>query len=186
MNALSDMKLFPFSQQQTNSWSGGTTTELFIFPATASYADRNFDFRISTATVESETSDFTELNGFSRYLMVLEGEMIIRHEERYEKQLHRFDFDEFEGSWKTQSAGKVRDFNIIYRPELNISVTFRDCRTSFEIEKQNGHHFLFLLDDSEPQIAGQLLQRYDLLEIQENIKLEVTSKNAHFLEILIR
>lgn len=179
------MKIYPFSQQQTNTWTGGTTTELFLFPESGSFAERRFDFRISTATVETEYSVFSDLSGFSRYLMILEGKLLIKHKNQYEKKLHQFDFDTFDGSWRTESEGKVRDFNIIYKPDVNVSVTFRNCRTSFEIEKQNGHHFLFILDDSEPQIAGQLLKPYDLLEIEENIKLEATSKNAHFLEIVI-
>ena len=40
------------------AWSGGSTTELFIFPPTGNYRKRNFDFRLSTATVEVDTSDF--------------------------------------------------------------------------------------------------------------------------------
>ena len=58
---------------KTSGWSGGTTTELFIFPPTADYQQRNFQFRLSTATVEADRSDFTLLNGISRKLMVLSG-----------------------------------------------------------------------------------------------------------------
>ena len=46
----------------TSNWSGGSTTQLFISPATASYAERNFDFRISSAKVEVAAST----NGIGR------------------------------------------------------------------------------------------------------------------------
>ena len=36
----------------TSKWSGGSTTELFIWPKDASYAERRFNIRISTATVD--------------------------------------------------------------------------------------------------------------------------------------
>ena len=45
----------------TSKWSGGSTTELFIWPKDASYAERRFNIRISTATVDVESSTFTRL-----------------------------------------------------------------------------------------------------------------------------
>ena len=32
---------------RTSTWSGGTTTELFLYPENGSYAQREFLFRIS-------------------------------------------------------------------------------------------------------------------------------------------
>ena len=58
---------------KTTEWSGGSTTELFIYPPTSNYESRNFDFRISSATVEIEQSNFTKLPEISRQLMVLKG-----------------------------------------------------------------------------------------------------------------
>jgi len=98
---------------KTNNWAGGTTTELFIFPPTADYQQRNFDFRLSTATVEIEKSDFTPLQGVSRNLMVLEGEMTLHHENHHSKQLGKFDVDKFEGGWNTSSIGKCADLNLM-------------------------------------------------------------------------
>jgi environmental stress-induced protein Ves len=96
-------------------WSGGTSTELFIFPFTADYQLRNFQFRLSTAKVETEKSEFTSLPGISRKLMVLDGKITVNHEEHYSRQLKKFDIDEFEGDWKTSSIGKCTDFNLMTR-----------------------------------------------------------------------
>ena len=65
------------SEHKTSSWSGGKTTELFIYPQNAIYSERDFDFRISTATVEVEESEFTLLPSYHRILFVLEGEVTL-------------------------------------------------------------------------------------------------------------
>ena len=38
----------------TSKWSGGSTTELYIYPPQAVYREGNFKCRISSATVEVE------------------------------------------------------------------------------------------------------------------------------------
>ena len=98
---------------QPKSWSGGTTTELFIFSPGASYLQRNFQFRLSTATVETDQSDFSVLPNVSRTLMVLSGEMTLHHEGQHSRHLSKFDVDEFRGDWKTSSLGKCTDFNLM-------------------------------------------------------------------------
>lgn len=100
-------------QFQTSQWSGGSTTQLYIFPATASYAERNFELRISTAKVEVEESTFTALPGIHRKLMILEGEISITHEGQYSKHLKPFEVDEFSGDWKTTAIGTCTDFNVM-------------------------------------------------------------------------
>jgi len=100
-------------------WSGGTTTELFIFPETAEYTKRNFRFRLSTATVETRKSEFTSLSGISRKIMVLGGNITLTHDNHYTRQLSKFETDEFEGDWKTTSTGKCTDFNLMTDRKTN-------------------------------------------------------------------
>jgi len=97
----------------TSQWSGGSSTQLYIFPTNASYTARNFDLRISTAKVEVEESTFTALPGIHRKLMILEGEINIIHEGQYSKQLKAFDVDSFSGDWKTSAIGSCTDFNVM-------------------------------------------------------------------------
>lgn len=106
-------KILKESDYVTTKWSGGDTTELYIYPEDASYTERNFLFRLSTATVTSEKSVFTELKGTSRKLMVLSGEMKLEHKGRYSKVLKEFEQDSFMGEWETISYGKVVDFNLM-------------------------------------------------------------------------
>lgn len=101
------------AEQTTSSWSGGTTTQIAIFPKNAVYAERNFTWRISSARVETEESEFTSLPGIWRLIMVLDGEMRLEHIGHHTTHLKPFEQDSFSGAWTTKSFGKVRDFNVM-------------------------------------------------------------------------
>ena len=59
------------STRRVTAWSGGKTTELFLYPFDGSYAERRFNIRISSATVDLPESRFTRLDGVTRYLTPL-------------------------------------------------------------------------------------------------------------------
>lgn len=99
----------------TGKWSGGTTTQLAIFPAKSAYTDRNFIWRLSSATVQVEESDFTKLPDYDRVLMVLEGEAVLSYEAERVVRLRELEQDSFDGAWKTKSYGKITDFNLMVR-----------------------------------------------------------------------
>jgi environmental stress-induced protein Ves len=101
------------SQYRTSKWSGGTTTELLIYPGDSSYSERSFKWRISSAEVEASESEFTRLPGITRHIMVTDGRIILEHENRYTKVLGPFKQDSFMGGWKTVSHGKATDFNLM-------------------------------------------------------------------------
>lgn len=131
-----DITLFKPEDFVKSQWSGGTTTELFIFPATATYALRDFSFRLSSAKIEAEISEFTSLPGISRKLMILNGEIKIQHENHHSKLLKKFDHDAFEGDWKTTSHGRCTDFNLMTTGdtsgELN-ALTFKESSSQILI-----------------------------------------------------
>src|SRR6476660_8146686 len=89
---------FTPDSRTTINWASGTSTEIFIYPSNGSFADRNFLFRISTATVEAEESTFTFFEGITRHLMILKGELELIHEGRYTKHLKPYDQDTFSGN----------------------------------------------------------------------------------------
>jgi len=96
-----------------SNWSGGSTTQLYISPAHASYAERNFDFRISSAKVEVPESTFTTLPNVNRKLMVLEGEITLNHKNQHSKTLQKYEADTFSGDWETTAKGICTDFNLM-------------------------------------------------------------------------
>src|SRR5688572_4699738 len=126
---------FTSDSRTTINWASGTSTEIFIFPSNGSFADRNFQFRISTATVEAEESTFTFFEGITRHLMILKGELELIHEGRYTKHLKPYEQDTFSGEWSTRSKGKVTDFNLMLKAGATGSLTHH------HIESGNGITF---------------------------------------------
>lgn len=118
-----EFKIIRQGELKTTNWSGGTTTELFIYPEGSVYSEGNFLWRLSTAKVEMEESVFTRLPGVSRVLMVLEGKLGLEHENHHKAVLDEFQQDSFMGDWTTRGFGRVRDFNLMMK---------RGCRGSLE------------------------------------------------------
>lgn len=103
------------SERSQSSWSGGVTTEILISPKNAVYANRDFDYRISSAKVELPESTFTPLNGYIRHIMLLAGKMKLVHDGHHSKTLAVFEQDYFDGGWETKSFGLCTDFNLMLR-----------------------------------------------------------------------
>ena len=100
---------------RSSRWSGGTTTELAIAPAGADYGARDFLWRVSSATVELEQSDFTALPDYRRLIATLEGEIRLRHNGGESVTLPPLRVHAFDGAEETRSSGRCRDFNLMLR-----------------------------------------------------------------------
>ena len=99
----------------TTQWSGGSTTQLTIAPANAVYADRDFLWRVSSATVELDESDFTALPDYRRFISTVRGGMVLSHNGGAELTLHPGDVHDFDGGDGTHSRGRCTDFNLMLR-----------------------------------------------------------------------
>ena len=101
---------------KTSVWSGGTTTELFIWPAGADYGKREFAFRISSATVDLEESDFTPLPGVTRYITPLTGGFTLTHPGETPIVMAPMDRPyRFSGEIATHCLGRATDFNLMLK-----------------------------------------------------------------------
>lgn len=134
----------------TSKWAGGATTELAIFPQTSKYLDRNFIWRLSSATVELEESSFTKLPDYDRVLMVLEGEVVLSYEGERVARLKELEQDRFDGAWKTKSFGKITDYNLMVRKgnEGYLDIIYpqqqkEELSSSYETEKAKATHALY-------------------------------------------
>lgn len=114
-----DIEIIKKNQHKTSKWSGGTTTELYIYPKDSLYADRNFKWRLSSAKVDVEQSTFTSLPGIARIIMIVEGELLLQHEGHHSTTLKALEQDSFSGEWITNSVGKVVDFNLMMAQGYN-------------------------------------------------------------------
>lgn len=54
-------------------WDGGETFEYYIYPENALYANRDFLFRISAATITKVPSTFTKFKNYQRFLVMLDN-----------------------------------------------------------------------------------------------------------------
>ena len=110
---MSQIKIIKKDKLSSSKWSGGTTTQLYIYPENELYENRNFTFRISSAKVYLEESTFTKLPNIKRRIMILDGKLKLIHENHHSVTLEKFQQDTFYGDWDTKSYGKVTDFNLM-------------------------------------------------------------------------
>ena len=102
------------AKRSITAWTGGTTEELYIYPEGSSYGSRNFLFRVSTAVVELEQSNFTLLPAYTRWIATLDGHITLTHEEHGSAvNLTPLKPHQFKGGWVTSCIGKCTDFNLM-------------------------------------------------------------------------
>jgi environmental stress-induced protein Ves len=170
------MKILTETDFLISTWSGGTTTQLFISPEGASLAERNFDWRISSALVEAAESDFTLFDGYERILIPLKGKLEMEHQTPngiIQQNVGEFELARFNGSWPTKGKGKLTDFNVIFKPNYHpkVHVTHFLENTLFSIEETM--HVLFLQEGTYT-VNDQKLQAPALLVNDQHMKLEVS------------
>lgn len=181
-------------------WGGGTTTELSIYPENSKYSERNFLYRISTATCDDEKSVFTNLPGIKRELMILRGKVILQHEGRYSKNLNSYDKDTFCGEWKTISYGQCTDFNLMMSKECTGSLEHLVINNSKEIvinKNKDSKNIAFgfyiyegkldiLYNKQTFNIEDKDMLMFRAKDINEEIKLKIASNkevDVVFIEI---
>ena len=112
---MTNITLLRVNNFQVSDWSGGKTKQLYLSPPTGHYSKRDFDYRLSTATVELAESQFSDLSGFHRILMSLDHTLHLHNASRQEETvLAPFTPYFFEGSDSITSRGTCTDFNLIY------------------------------------------------------------------------
>ena len=182
-------------QQKESVWSGGKTNQIYIHPSNSTLQDRDFDFRISSAIVEVENSEFTSFNGYDRALMVLNGELEIFHENHYSKKLKQYEVDCFSGDWKTTSNGKITDFNLIFnrglKGELNYLTLNGDQIISKDVSNLPNRVGYFVIsgelkvgiNNSEYKVQiGELL----MIEVNDDLNSLILKGETEIVEIYVR
>ena len=145
---------------KTSAWAGGTTTELFIWPIGADYAKREFAFRISSATVELEESDFTPLMGVARWITPLSGGFTLTHPGKAPVKMAPLDTPyPFSGEEATHCVGQATDFNLMLK---GVDGQMAICRNEARISPGFNSFYavedtIFHLDGAHQMSAGDLL-----------------------------
>ncbi|WP_326909312.1 HutD family protein [Sedimentibacter sp. MB31-C6] len=189
-----DIKIIKEKDFITSEWSGGKTTQMYIYPEESSYKELNFKWRISSATVDLKESDFTELAGVYRFITSLDNNLKLTHDYKKYIELKPFDIYEFCGDIRTHSFGQVKDFNLMLSNEakgklrnLNNKIEHilefaNEGKTKkFEIFYSYYKPLVFLINDEEI-----LLNKNELLiiKLSSNTKINVkilTQKTVNIL-----
>lgn len=160
---------------KTSLWSGGKTNEIVLFPADGDYSLRRFSWRISSATVDNEESDFTPLPGFSRFISTLDQPITLTHDDSsfvlYPGAVHFFSGAEF-----THSVGKCSDFNLIFNPDVcdcsmqalgftKASPVFLE--SVFGKSDTNDARYVLFCKEGNCTLDGTSLQKHDTLVLTE-------------------
>lgn len=172
-----NINLFHKKDCTASIWSGGLTYEYMIYPETARYSDRDFVFRISSATIEKVPSEFTKFKGYHRYLVMLDNGLHIEVNKEI-KVYEKYEIMEF-NSDEVTSYTKGIDFNWmvsekIGHHKLEIANSNQNCDAQIIL--------LFSLQTTVIIINEEPydLEPYDLLVIEnpkkENIMLHFSNK----------
>ena len=173
-----NIRFLPKKNVTASIWSGGLTYEYTIYPKTASYADRDFVFRISSATIDEVPSEFTKFKGYYRYLVMLDNSLHI--ETNKEKKVYeKYEIMEFNSDDEVTSYTKGIDFNWMISekiPHHKLEITNGNQNCDAQIL------LLFSLQTTVITINEKhySLEPYDLLVIEnqekENVVLDFSTE----------
>ncbi len=111
-----EIKILTQKDFSVGRWSGGSTTQLYIYPENGDYGRRDFKVRISSAAVELEESDFTPLPGVTRYITPVTGGFTLTHPGKPPVVMAPYDAPyRFDGGAATHCDGRATDFNLMLK-----------------------------------------------------------------------
>jgi len=136
------IRLIKSKDHKTTEWSGGKTSEIFIWPTDGNYSTREFDYRLSSAIVAIPESDFTMLEGYYRYITVLDGELDLSHEDEINHVVKDNVVYGFSGGIKTHSKGLAVDFNLICKSDLKCEMIRKEIERDKSLSFEHPEGFL--------------------------------------------
>lgn len=171
------MKYIKISKQHLSPsiWDGGKTYEYYIYPPEASYANKEFLFRISAASIEKEPSVFTRFENFQRFLVMLDNDLNIRRNDKVEHYSQQ-DVFVFDSNDEIISQSLGNDFNVM----VSKSIAFSKVEILTEFSQSIADFiFVFAKVETEIQINTQkiTLEKDDLLVIENVSQQEISVKS---------
>lgn len=157
----SEIKIISKTNILPSVWDGGKTFEYFIFPEDSVYDNRNFLFRISSASIDKTPSDFTKFKGYKRYLVMIGDELsIIRNGEK--ENYSDLEIFEFNSDDEITSFSLGNDFNLMVSEKIKFSKLL--LTDSFR-EINNEYIFIHAIEKSKIILNenGFELEKSDLL-----------------------
>ncbi|MDF9866523.1 environmental stress-induced protein Ves [Bacilli bacterium PM5-3] len=102
---------------KTTKWAKGSTSEYYIYPESCNYMNKDFLFRISSATIDEQPARFTMFIGYTRYLTMLDSALDIsinRKQNTYENH----EIIKFHSEDDTIAYSTGKDFNLMVKEDI--------------------------------------------------------------------
>src|SRR5690554_5712482 len=135
-------------------WDGGKTYEYVIYPNEAIYSKRNFNLRISSASIEKTPSTFTQFKGYKRYLVMLDNDLILHRNGIIETYV-KHEIFEFDSSDTIQLYTLGNDVNVMVKSGSD-SLELKIGR--LQGEYRNTFIFAFAIAETLLKINGKVIQ----------------------------
>lgn len=162
-------------------WDGGETFEYYIYPENALYANLDFLFRISAATITKVPSAFTKFKEYQRFLVMLHNDLYIDNNGKEEHYTPN-DVFKFDSESDITSYTKGNDFNLMVSKNVKKADVFflKD-----EIRLNKTFIFLFALSDTSIEVDKEKidLKKTDLFLIENNDQSGILLKSEHSILI---
>lgn len=195
------MKITVINEQDiiVSKWAGGESRQYFIYPSDSNYAARDFLFRVSMAISNSDDeAKYSNLENFTRYLIMLEGVAHVFHKNHYEILMNPYDeVDVFDGGWESSASGKVTDFNLMTNKSCigNMSVINESQIVKIDNNECKNKNWLmyfcgygsasFVLPSGENiNISKNELIVFE--DIETNFKIDLQLRNSRLIQMFVK
>jgi len=158
-------------------WDGGETFEYYIYPENTLYANRDFLFRISAATITKVPSMFTKFNNYQRFLVMLDNDLNININGKEESYTPN-DVFKFDSSSDIISYTKGNDFNLMVSKNVKLADLFF---LNDALQLNQPFIFLFAIKDTSVEVNNETinLKKTDLLLIENNNQSDILLKTEN-------
>lgn len=158
-------------------WDGGETFEYYIYPKNSLYANRDFLFRISAASIAKVPSTFTKFKDYQRFLVMLGTNLNVNNNGKDESYTPK-DIFKFDSDSDIISYTKGNDFNLMVSKKVETpDVFFLKDR----IQLNQPFIFVFAIIDTSIEVNNEKsdLKRYDLLLIENIDQFDILLRPEH-------
>lgn len=176
-------KKYTYQDFSRNDWSGGTSTQLVIYPSESDLSKQNFEFRISTASIDVEESQFTQFFFHKRIICSLLNPITLIHSDIQPFYLTPLVPYSFDGGMTTKCIGKTIDFNVIFNDSWDASIKVYQIDSMIDMAYIQSYSDLtyFFQVQGESFINAILLEESELLlfkEMPDDFNLKIVNKDS--------
>ena len=176
-------KKYTYQDFSRNDWSGGTSTQLVIYPSESDLLKQNFEFRISTASIDVEESQFTQFFLHKRIICSLQNPITLIHSEIQPFYLTPLVPYSFDRGMTTKCIGKTIDFNVIFNDSWDASIKVYQIDSMIDMAYIQSYSDLtyFFQVQGESFINAILLEESELMlfkEIPDDFNLKIVNKDS--------